>query len=53
MDLLTTTEAATIMRVTPATVRRWCEAGTLPAVKPRGQWLIAESDLQAMLTPDA
>jgi excisionase family DNA binding protein len=39
--LLTVSETARFLRVTEATVRRWCRDGDLPAVKAgRKNWLI-------------
>ncbi len=43
----TTDEAAKILNVTPATVRRWIRAGKLRAFKdPYGTYKIPESELQ-------
>jgi len=43
----TTDEAAEILNVTPATVRRWIRAGKLKAFKdPYGTYKIPESELQ-------
>lgn len=41
-NFITTTEAAAMMRVSPETIRRLCEAGEIAAVKlsPTGHWRI-------------
>lgn len=44
---LTAAEVAEILRTEPMTVVRLCREGKLPATKPAGKWLIAESDLFA------
>lgn len=55
-DYLTPPEAAKIMRMAPAKVRRLCEMGRLPAVnvgigEQRPRWSIRRVDLEAFLTP--
>lgn len=48
-EFLTTDEVADMLAVDPSTVRRWIEAGRLPACKPAGGWRILRSDVEAML----
>lgn len=42
MDVITTTEAARMLRVSPETVRRLCESGTISAFKlhATGHWRV-------------
>lgn len=48
--LLTTTEAAEMLRVEAATVRRWAADGKIPAVTlPSGQYRFYRSEIQAIL----
>ena len=46
-DLLTTTEAASLLRVSLSQVQRWCRTKRLPAVKRGGNWWISMVDLEA------
>lgn len=50
-DLLTVTEAAAYLRVSPDAVRRWCRTGHLKASKVglSGQYRITPEDLQEMV----
>ena len=48
-DLLTTTEAAELMRVSHWTVSAWLSQGKLPRTKAGGRTLIAKTDLEAFL----
>jgi excisionase family DNA binding protein len=48
-DLLTTKEAAELMRVSPWTVSAWLSQGRLPRIKAGGRTLIAKADLEAFL----
>ncbi|HAI21723.1 MAG TPA: hypothetical protein DCM14_07515 [Clostridiales bacterium UBA8153] len=48
-QLLTIDEAAEYLRVTPATIYRWCRAGRLPALKIGKQWRVSASDLRDWL----
>lgn len=45
-ELLTVVEIATILRVTPATVQRWCRERSLPAVKVGKGYRISRVDLE-------
>jgi excisionase family DNA binding protein len=45
MKLLSTTEAAARLSLSPSRVRRYCEQGRLPATKIGGSWVIREADL--------
>ena len=47
--LLTTQEAAEFLRVSRATIRRWCKAGQLPAVRIGRQWRIDMDQLERVL----
>lgn len=50
--LLTVLEVAQEVRVTPLTVRRWVNAGDLPATKPGGNkagWRIDADDLATFM----
>lgn len=47
--LYTTAEVANIVKVTEWTVREWCKAGTIPAIKPGRSWRIKEQDLKEFL----
>lgn len=46
-EYLTVKETAELFRVCGKTVRRWIEAGTLPATRLGRGWRIARSDLKA------
>lgn len=50
-DLVTTKEAAELLRVSPWTVSAWLSQGKLPRVKAGGRTLIAKTDLEAFLRP--
>jgi excisionase family DNA binding protein len=47
--LLTTQEAAEFLRVSRATILRWCKAGQLPAVRIGRQWRIDMDQLKRVL----
>lgn len=47
-ELLTTSEAAVILRATQRTIYRWIEAGVLPAAKVGGRWRIRRKDVEAL-----
>ena len=47
--LLTTQEAAEFLRVSRATILRWCKAGQLPAVRIGRQWRIDMDQLERVL----
>lgn len=47
-ELLTTSEAAVILRATQRTIYRWIEAGVLPAAKIGGRWRIRRKDVEAL-----
>jgi excisionase family DNA binding protein len=49
-DLLTTKEAAELLRVSHWTISAWLSQGKLKRVKAGGRTLIAKSDLEAFLT---
>jgi excisionase family DNA binding protein len=42
-------EVATLLRVCPKTVRRWIQAGDLPAMRLGRDWRIARADLRAFV----
>jgi excisionase family DNA binding protein len=48
-DLLTTKEAAELVRVSPWTVSAWLSQGRLRRIKAGGRTLIAKADLEAFL----
>jgi excisionase family DNA binding protein len=48
-DLVTTKEAAELVRVSPWTVSAWLSQGKLRRVKAGGRTLIAKADLEAFL----
>jgi excisionase family DNA binding protein len=52
-DLLTTKEAAEMMRVSHWTVSAWLSQGKLPRTKAGGRTLIAKTDLEAFLRRDS
>jgi len=47
--LLTSREAADYLRVSRATILRWCKAGQLPAVRIGRQWRIDVDQLKRVL----
>lgn len=47
--LYTTQEVADICKVTEWTVREWCKAGSIKAIKPSRAWRITESALKEFL----
>ena len=47
--LYTTQEVADICAVTEWTVREWCKAGKIDAIKPSRAWRITESALKKFL----
>jgi excisionase family DNA binding protein len=49
-DLLTTKEAAELLRVSHWTVSAWLSQGKLKRVKAGGRTLIAKTDLESFLT---
>lgn len=51
-NLLTTKEAAEVLRVSHWTVSAWLSQGKLKRVKAGGRTLIAKSDLEAFLKRD-
>jgi excisionase family DNA binding protein len=48
-DLLTTKEAAELLRVSPWTISAWLSQGTLKRVKAGGRTLIAKAELETFL----
>lgn len=48
-QLMTTKEAAALLRVSPNTVSMWLWKGLLPRVKAGGRTLIAREDLEKFL----
>ena len=48
-DLLTTKEAAELLRVSPWTVSAWLSQGKLPRIKAGGRTLIAKADIEEFL----
>lgn len=50
-DYLTVTEVATLIRVAPLTIKRWCNKGKIKAIRinSRGDRRIAKSDLKVYL----
>jgi len=48
-DLLTTKEAAELLRVSPWTISAWLSQGKLRRIKAGGRTLIARADLEALL----
>jgi excisionase family DNA binding protein len=50
-DLLIIEDVATLTRVTPETVRRWCRAGRLPSVRIGLRRLVRRSDLESLWEP--
>lgn len=49
MEYLTVDEVAAKLRVTPKTVRRWCAAGQLKALRAGRPWRITPADLDAFM----
>src|SRR5215207_2305773 len=51
MEYLTVSEVAKRLKVTPLTVRRWLNSGSLAGIQlgDRAGWRITETDLQAFL----
>ena len=51
MEYLTVSEVAKRLKVTPLTVRRWINAGSLAGIQlgDRAGWRITETDLQTFL----
>ncbi len=49
-DLLTVEEAAAYLRVSRATVWRWCKSHKVPAVKIGREWRILRRTLQELIT---
>ena len=47
---LSVVEVAAIAAVRPATVRRWCQNGRLPAERSGGRWVIRPADLRRFLS---
>jgi len=41
-------EAAAYLGISPATARRWCESGRLPATKQGRRWKVRRADLETM-----
>lgn len=50
-DILTPVQAARLMGQTPKTIRRMCEAGTIPSYRPEGslKWLISKRKLMELI----
>jgi len=44
-EMLTTAEAAELLRVSEFTIRRWCASGRLPAIKLGRDWRISRTRL--------
>ena len=47
-EYLTVKEVAALFRISTKTVRRWIEAGNLPATRLGRDWRIARTDLKAL-----
>lgn len=50
-ELLTTIEAARLLRVHPGTIRRWLLSGRLPGWRKGGRLAVCRRDLQEFLQP--
>jgi excisionase family DNA binding protein len=51
-DYLTVTEAATLLRVAPSTIRRWIRQGDVPAYRiGRRRVALRRTDLSGLITP--
>lgn len=50
-ETMTTTQAATTARVTPATMRRWCRTGRVQATKNRRVWAIVATSVPGHVEP--
>ena len=51
-ELLTVAEAAACLRVSRATLWRWCQEGRVPAFKIGHEWRIIGSDLKRLIAAD-
>jgi excisionase family DNA binding protein len=51
-ELLTTAEAAEILRMRPDSLARKIKRGEIPAVKVAKQWLISRGTLNTLLQPE-
>lgn len=49
-DLVTTKQAAELLKVSPWTISAWLSQGKLRRIKAGGRTLIAKADLEAFLT---
>lgn len=49
MKIYTTDEVADLLRIDPATVRRWVAAGRLGGFKAGRNWRVTEEDLQRFI----
>lgn len=52
-EMLKVQEVADLLRLSKATVQRWCAAGKLPALKLGQQWRIDANALREMLARQA
>ena len=50
-EVLTVSEAAAYLRISRVTAWRWCQKGTIPAVRVGGRWRIRRDDLLSLLEP--
>lgn len=48
-ELLTPKEAASILKVSPITIRSWLRSGRLKGVKVSNMWRVRRSDLDELL----
>jgi excisionase family DNA binding protein len=46
-------EAASVLRVTKTTIRRWCKSGMLNSKKIGKKWLIEEDELNLFISSDS